>query len=90
MYVRVVPGGAISFRLDYRLDGRGETVYLGRCGRDGISLALAREKCLDAKCVVGEGRTLAIEKQRDKRRLEEAKSFGEFRGKVARSRAYGR
>jgi len=78
MYVRVMPSGAISFRLDYRLNGRRETVYLGRYGKDGISLALAQEKCLDAKRAIGEGRSPAIEKQRDKRRLKEAKSFGEF------------
>jgi integrase len=78
MYVRVMPSGAISFRLDYRLNGRRETVYLGRYGRDGISLALAREKCLDAKREVREGRSPAIEKQREKRRIKEAKSFGEF------------
>lgn len=78
MYVRVMPSGAISFRLDYRLNGRRETVYLGRYGRDGISLARAREKCLDARRAIGEGRSPAIEKQRDKRRLKEAKSFGEF------------
>jgi hypothetical protein len=35
MYVRVMPSGAISFRLDYRLNGRRETVYLGKYGRDG-------------------------------------------------------
>lgn len=81
MYVRVMPSGAISFRLDYRLNGRRETVYLGRYGRDGISLARAREKCIDAKRAVSEGRSPAIEKQRDKRRLKEAKSFGEFREK---------
>ena len=46
MYVRVMPSGAISFRLDYRLNGRRETVYLGRYGRDGIPLALTREKCI--------------------------------------------
>lgn len=40
--------------------------------------ALAREKCLDAKRAIGEGRSPAIEKQREKRRLKEAKSFGEF------------
>lgn len=51
---------------------------LGRYGRGGISLALAREKCLDAKRAIGEGRSPAIEKQREKRRLKEAKSFGEF------------
>jgi integrase len=78
MYVRVMPSGAISFRLDYRLSGRRETVYLGRYGRDGISLALAREKCLDARREIREGRSPAIEKQRAKRRIKEAKSFGEF------------
>lgn len=78
MYVRVMPSGTISFRLDYRLNGRRETVYLGKYGRDGISLLQAREKCLDARRAVREGRSPAIEKQRDKRRLKEAKSFGQF------------
>ncbi|PYF02308.1 integrase [Rhodopseudomonas faecalis] len=78
MYVRVMPSGAISFRLDYRLNGRRETVYLGKYGRDGISLARARELCLDARRAVREGQSPAIEKQREKRRLKEAKSFGEF------------
>lgn len=81
MYVRVMPSGAISFRLDYRLNGRRETVYLGRYGRDGISLARAREKCLDARRAIREGLSPAIEKQREKRRLKEARSFGEFGGK---------
>lgn len=78
MYVRVMPSGTVSFRLDYRLNGRRETVYLGKYGRDGISLAHARELCLDAKRAIREGRSPAIEKQREKRRLKEAKSFGEF------------
>ena len=39
MYVRVMPSGQISFRMDCRLNGRRETVYLGKYGRDGISLA---------------------------------------------------
>jgi integrase len=78
MYVRVMPSGAISFRLDYRLNGRRETVYLGKYGRDGISLARARELCLDARRTVREGQSPAIEKQREKRRLKESKSFGEF------------
>jgi hypothetical protein len=39
MYVRVTPRGAISFLLDYRLNGRRETVHLGKYGHDGISLA---------------------------------------------------
>ena len=78
MYVRVMPSGQISFRLDYRLNGRRETVYLGKYGRGGISLARARELCLDARRAIREGRSPAIEKQREKRRLKEAKSFGEF------------
>ncbi len=78
MYVRIMPSGAVSFRFDYRLNGRRETVYIGKYGADGISLARAREKCIDARRAVTEGRSPAIEKQRDKRRLKEAKSFGEF------------
>ena len=78
MYVRVTPRGAISFLLDYRLNGRRETVHLGKYGHDGISLARAREKCLDARRAIRERRSPAIEKQRDKRRIKEAKSFGQF------------
>jgi integrase len=78
MYVHVSPSGTISFRLDYRLNGRRESLHLGRYGRDGISLLEARERCLDARREVREGRSPAIEKQREKRRLKEAKSFGEF------------
>lgn len=73
-----MPSGAVSFRIDYRLNGRRETVYLGKYGPDGISLARARELCIDARRAVSEGRSPAIEKQREKRRLKEAKSFGEF------------
>lgn len=69
-----MPSGAISFRLDYRLNGRRETICLRGYGRDGIPLARAREKCIDARRAIGEGRAPAIEK----RRLKEAKSFGEF------------
>ena len=57
MYVRVAPTGGISFRLDYRLNGRRETVHLGKYARDGISLARARELCLDAKRMIAEGRS---------------------------------
>jgi integrase len=78
MYVHVSPGGALSFRLDYRLNGRRETVNFGKYRRDGVSLLRAREMCLDAKRAVREGRSPAIEKQREKRRLKEAKSFGQF------------
>lgn len=78
MYVVVSPTGTLSFRLDYRLHGRRETVVLGKYGPTGLSLARAREKCIDARRAVGEGRSPAIEKQREKRRLLEARSFGEL------------
>ena len=78
MYVVVQPSGAIVFRLDYRLNGRRETLTLGRYGAAGLSLARAREKVIDARRAIAEGRSPAQEKQREKRRLQEAKCFGEF------------
>ena len=70
--------GTLTFRLDYRMNGRRETVTFGKYGPAGLSLARARELCIDAKRAISEGRSPAIEKQREKRRLLEAKSFGEF------------
>lgn len=78
MYVLVKPSGTLTFRLDYRMNGRRETVTFGKYGPAGLSLARARELCIDAKRAIGEGRSPAIEKQREKRRLLEAKSFGQF------------
>ncbi|WP_422035518.1 tyrosine-type recombinase/integrase [Reyranella sp.] len=78
MYVVVQPSGAVVFRYDYRLNGRRETLTLGRYGPEGLSLARAREKLVDAKRTISEGRSPAQEKQHDKRRLKEAKRFGEF------------
>ncbi|WP_347094169.1 tyrosine-type recombinase/integrase [Sphingomonas parapaucimobilis] len=78
MYVAVQPSGAVVFRLDYRLNGRRETLTLGRYGPAGLSLARAREKLVDARRAISEGRSPAQEKQREKRRIKEAKSFGEF------------
>src|SRR3546814_8248976 len=76
MYVRVGTNGTISFRLDYRLNGRRETVTFGKCGPSDLSLARAREKCIDAKRMVQEGLSPSIEKQRDKRRIKEARVCG--------------
>lgn len=38
MYVHVSTGGTISFRLDYRLNGRRETVTFGKYAPSGLSL----------------------------------------------------
>lgn len=78
MYVAVSPAGTISFRYDYRINGRRETLTIGRYGRGGISLALAREKLLDARRAVREGKSPAVEKQRQKRQRAMAKTFGEW------------
>jgi integrase len=78
MYVAVTPSGCLIFRYDYRLNGRRETLTLGRYGDAGISLARAREKCLDARRAVAGGRSPAQEKQREKRRRKEARSFVQF------------
>ncbi len=78
MYAFVTTTGTISFRYDYRINGRRETLVIGRYGRDGISLATAREKCLDARRAVREGLSPAQERRREKQRLRESKSFGQF------------
>lgn len=78
MYVHVTTSGSVTFRYDYRLNGRRETLTIGKYGPSGLSLARAREKCLDARRAVAEGLSPAQEKQREKRRVLEAKSFGEF------------
>ena len=75
MYAFVSPGGAISFRYDYRFNGRRETVTLGRYGRGGLTLAQARERLFDIKRTIAEGASPAIEKQRAKRRLKSSRSF---------------
>jgi integrase len=78
MYVMVAPSGTVTFRLDYRLNGRRETVTFGQYGPAELSLARAREMTIDARRAVLEGNSPAHEKQRAKRRIKEAKSFGEF------------
>lgn len=80
MYVGVSPAGTISFRYDYRVNGRWETLTIGRYGRGGISLAFAREKLLDARRAVREGRSPAVKKQRERQRRAAAKTFGEWAG----------
>ncbi len=76
MYVTVSPSGTVTFRYDYRLNGRRETLTLGRYGSGGISLAMARELLLDARKAVLKGVSPALEKQREKRRVVAIKTFG--------------
>ena len=62
LYVAVTPAGSKIFRYDYRVNGRRETLTIGRYGRYGISLAVARERLIDAKKKVDEGISPAKEK----------------------------
>lgn len=78
MFLLVSPTGAMTFRFDYRMNGRRETVIIGRYGPTGVSLARAREKLIEAKLMIQSGVSPAHEKRREKRRIKEAKSFGEF------------
>jgi hypothetical protein len=55
--VTVSPTGTVTFRYDYRLNGRRETLTIGRYGPVGISLALAsRLHGATFTVVVGRGR----------------------------------
>lgn len=91
IYAHVSPSGTVTFRLDYRINNRRETLTLGRYGRDGITLIKAREMAMEARREVREGRSPAIEKQRAKARNKSAKTFGDFarkwleEGKMAES-----
>lgn len=75
LYVAVTPAGAISFRYNYGLNGRQETVTLGRYGVGGITLAEARERLHEAKKKVAGGQSPAREKARAKERVRDALTF---------------
>lgn len=77
MYVVVAPSGLITFRYDYRLNDRRETLTIGRYGPNGIGLSEARDRCTVARKLVAEGQSPALDKQRKKRRLTPAASFKE-------------
>lgn len=78
MYVTVFPAGTITFRFDYRISNRRETLTLGRYGPDGLTLSTAREKCIAARNALAQGHSPARIKQREKRQLATAKTVGQF------------
>ena len=81
IYVTVSPAGAISFRLDYRMNGRRESLTLGRYGPDGSTLVRARDLAMVARKEVREGRSPMIDKQRAKAKLQDARTYGEWANK---------
>ncbi len=78
LYVAVTTKGSVSFRYNYSLNGRQETLTLGLYGDGGITLNEARERLNDAKRLILKGVSPAREKARSKERVSEAKSFGDW------------
>lgn len=79
LYVAVTPAGSVSFRYNYAINGRQETVTFGRYGIGGITLAEARERRGEAKRMVADGKSPAKGKARDKARIKGAETFILFR-----------
>ncbi len=84
LYVAVTPAGGISFRYNYALNGRQETMTFGRYGLGGITLAEARERLGEAKKMIAAGKSPAKEKARDKARVKGAETFGAWAEKWLR------
>ncbi len=94
MYVVVSPKGTVTFRYDYRLAGRRETLSLGQFDElqasqpkrdpetikygDPLSLADARELLARAKNAVSRGDSPARDKADGKRELRESGTFKAF------------
>jgi integrase len=78
LYVAVTPKGAVSFRYNYSLNGRQETLTLGLFGEGGITLNEARVRLNEAKRLILKGVSPAREKARSKERISESKRFGEW------------
>ncbi|CCG38773.1 integrase [Xanthomonas citri pv. mangiferaeindicae LMG 941] len=84
LYVAITPAGSISFRYNYAIHGRQETITFGRYGVGGITLAEARERLGEAKKMIAAGKSPAKEKARDKARVKDAETFGAWAGKWLR------
>lgn len=78
LYVAVNAGGTLSFRYDYRFNGRRETIYFGSYGPDGVSLAEARQMLIEAKKLLNSGVSPAASKRDGIDRRKGATVFGEY------------
>lgn len=81
LYVSVLTSGVISFRYNYAINGRQETLVLGRYGPEGITLKEAREMLAQAKKSLLEGRSPARLKTATKASLGKALRFGDWADK---------
>ncbi|MTW13429.1 tyrosine-type recombinase/integrase [Pseudoduganella eburnea] len=78
LYAMVLVSGVVSFRYNYRVNGRQETLVLGKYGVGGVTLAEAREKLVAAKKLVAEGKSPTQQKRRQKARIAGEETFGEW------------
>ena len=78
LYVSVSTTGTITFRYDYRINGRRETLTIGKYGADGINLADAREHLMVARKQVSEGISPASEKRAERNKIRNADRFCVF------------
>ena len=78
LYVSVSTVGTITFRYDYRINGRRETLTIGKYGADGINLADARERLMVARKQVSEGISPATEKRVERNQIRNADRFCVF------------
>ncbi|MGQ6156058.1 tyrosine-type recombinase/integrase [Serratia sp. IR-2025] len=78
LYVAVQPSGSISFRYDYRINGRRETLTIGRYGADGITLAEARDELNTAKKMVDAGQSPAAAKRDGIMQIKGAENFSDY------------
>jgi hypothetical protein len=83
MYVVVAPSGTVTFRLDYRLNGRRETVTFGQYGPAELSLARAREMTIDARRSIMEGKFPCPRKAACKAADQRGEELRRIWGKVA-------
>lgn len=78
LYVTVLKTGTISFRYNYRINNRQETLVLGCYGADGLTLSAARDKLIEAKKNLNIGKSPARQKAREKKKASDAESFGQW------------
>ena len=78
LYVAVTPGGSVSFRFNYRINGRQETLTIGRYGPDGITLGEARERLNEARKLLSEGKSPMREKSRERARINAGETFADW------------
>jgi hypothetical protein len=78
LYIAVLPSGTVSFRYNYRINGRQETLVLGKHGAGGLTLAEARSKLGVAKKSLSTGTSPARTNAREKTQSKDSDAFGQW------------